>query len=194
MGPPGVASPPSVGVCPGACPRGILCPQCFGPCPFPLSVLVAPWWFLAPVMCCPRSPVPVSVCLSPCAFPRFVAAGFPFALFPFRCSGGGVVVRSVGRPWPMPGAPWSGATGRGFRGCMGGGGPELHSGGVLPMPFVAWPPPGRLRRGWSGSGRGFPRRCGGSGATYACPLPLPTSLSGGAPAGRVRTPRRCRRG
>ena len=146
----------------------VLCPLPF-PSPCVSGPLVVPCScdVLPPVFCSGEC-VPVSLRLSspPCR-------KLSLCPFPFQCSSGRVVVRSVGRPWPMPGAGWSATTGRGFRGCRGGGGPEPRPGGALSMPSAAWRPPERLRRGRSGSGRGFCRRCGGGGATHACPLPLP---------------------
>ena len=111
---------PSTGVYPGTCPRNVSFPTCCGPCPFPLSVLVVPRWFLAPVMCCPRCPcfrgcVPFTLRLaSPLCHGPSLCPG------PFQCPGGGVMEGPGGRRWPVPGSGQSGATGGGFRGCRGG--------------------------------------------------------------------------
>ena len=50
---------------------------CHGPWPF---LFLAFWWFLAPVLCRPRCPVPVGACLLPLASPCPLAVGPPFAL------------------------------------------------------------------------------------------------------------------
>ena len=156
----------------------------FSQCLWPSDGCLAPCC-VAPVPCS-RGRVPVTLRLSspPCRGPSLCP-------FPFRCPAGGVVARSVGGPWPMPGAERPGATSRGFRGCREGGGPEPRPGGGFPMPSAAWRPPGRCRRGRRESGRGFSRTCGGGGAPHAfLPPPQPTSPSGGTPAGRGGTPRR----
>ena len=83
------------------------------------------------VSCGPRFLVPVGACLLPWASPRPLAeVSFPFPCpslaLAFSLPGVGVVGCGggpVGRRWSMPGGGWCGATGRGFRGVGGGGGP-----------------------------------------------------------------------
>ena len=76
--PPVCCAPPSwcVSRVPSLCPL----PQCRGPWPFLFPFLVVLWWFLAPVLCCPRCPFPVNACLLPWASPLSLAAGLSFAL------------------------------------------------------------------------------------------------------------------
>ena len=62
--------------CPLSCPFL----QCCGPCPFLFQVSVVLRWFVAPVLFCPRCPVPVGACLLTSASPCPRAAGRPFAL------------------------------------------------------------------------------------------------------------------
>ena len=81
----------SVGEWGSAGPSGVACPA-FA-CVLVTAVapsLPVPWlwpflclalrWFIAPVLRCPRCPVPVGACLLPWASPRPLAAGLPFAL------------------------------------------------------------------------------------------------------------------
>ena len=81
--------------------------------------------------------------LSPRAFPL----SFPFPLCWWW--GGG---EDSGAPMAHARAGWSGATGRGFRGFKGGGGPGPRPAGEFSMPRAACGPPGRSRWGWRGCG------------------------------------------
>ena len=76
--PPVWCAPPSW--CASWCPSLPPLPQCHGPWPFLYPVLVVLRWSLAPLLCCPRCPVPVGACLLPWASPRPLAAGLLFAL------------------------------------------------------------------------------------------------------------------
>ena len=180
--PPVWSAPPSW--CVSWCPSLRPLPQCHGPWPFLFPVSVVLRSFFAPVLCCPRCPVPVGACLLPGTSPRPLAAGLPFALFFLRCACGGVVARTVGRRWPMFGVGWSGATGRGFRGCRGGGGQEEG--------FSCCLPHGGLKGGlvWVGRGAGedFPE-----GVDHVHPLthsrsPGPLRLATELPQGGGRPP------
>ena len=64
-------------LCVSWCPLLRTLPQSHGTWPF---LFLALSWFLAPVLRCPRCPVPVGACLLPTASPRPLAAGLPFAL------------------------------------------------------------------------------------------------------------------
>ena len=87
------------------------------PIPGGAPVLPCPRVVLIPVPCpCERLPVTLGFSPAPCRRPSLRP-------FPFRCAGGGVVARSVGRRWRVPGDGWSGATSGGFWGCRGGGCP-----------------------------------------------------------------------
>ena len=126
-------------------------------CP-PLSLVEWPLRFPSPSVGFLRQcyvawcPVPVGACPSPCPFLLPLAAGLPFALSLLRCPGGGVVGRSVGRRWPMPGGGRPGATGGGLRGLRGDRGPEPRPGGGFSMPSAACWPQGWCCRGRQGCG------------------------------------------
>ena len=129
--------PPSVLVWPLPCPA----PSVGGPRVVPCPRVVLP------AVPCSHGCVPVSWCLSPPS-----CRGPALCPFPSRCPGGGVVARSVGRRWPMPGGGLSGAIGGAFWGSRGGGGPEPRPGGGFSMSLAAWRPQGRSRSGWWGCG------------------------------------------
>ena len=115
-----------------------------GPLVVPCSCDVVPQ-----VPCsCGCEPVTLRPSSPPCRRPSL----WPF---PFRCPGGGLLVRSVGRRWFMPGSRRSGASNAGFQGCRGGKALNRVLEEGFSCPLAAWRPPGRCRRVGGGAGEDF---------------------------------------